>query len=84
MLVLTLAFATARHAHHAIGFLRACDVAFDAGEVSGGADGDFATFDVQVSISARSRLLTLVAGVNGLVVAEQAGAGVTSGIVAVA
>ena len=75
MHVLILAFATARHAHQAMGFLRACDVAFQEGAVSGGAGGDFAMLEVQVASASRSRFLTLVAGVNGLLVGERPVAG---------
>lgn len=71
MVRLTLAFASASHATTALRFIEGAAIEFaQSSPIDPGPDGGFAHVDVTLAACDRGRLLTLVDGVHGLVVAE--------------
>lgn len=68
---IVVAFASARHAQDAVGFLARTALVAGAMDVSGGDGPSFATVSLELEARNRDRLLTLVSGLHGIVMQER-------------
>jgi len=71
MVLLTVAFATATHAHAALRFLARTAVDFTASGVTGGAGPEFARVELTLAAVDLHRMQTLLAGVSAIVIEER-------------